>query len=72
MVAGHLVSGYVKQHLPILLVNHLSDGEDVGNGLSNGARQPRSCATFLLQALAQSQLCCLCLDLPTCSCIGHC
>ena len=22
--AGHLVSGYVKQHLPIMLVNHLS------------------------------------------------
>lgn len=37
MCAGHLVSGYVKQHLPILLVNHLSEGEDVGTGLSNGA-----------------------------------
>ena len=31
------MSGYVKQHLPILLVNHLSEGEDVGAGLSNGA-----------------------------------
>ena len=36
VLAGHLVSGYVKQHLPILLVNHLSEGEDVGTGLSNG------------------------------------
>ena len=34
--AGHLVSGYVKQHLPILLVQHLSVGPDAGAALQKG------------------------------------
>ena len=34
---GHLVSGYVKQHLPIILVNHLtSEGKTVENALTSG------------------------------------
>lgn len=33
---GHLVSGYVKQHLPIMLVNHLSQESDIKTALTNG------------------------------------
>lgn len=33
---GHLVSGYVKQHLPIILVNHLTTGTDVKKALTSG------------------------------------
>ncbi|PNW88452.1 hypothetical protein CHLRE_01g030200v5 [Chlamydomonas reinhardtii] len=33
---GHLVSGYVKQHLPIILVNHLTLEKDVKKALSQG------------------------------------
>ncbi|MEW5299905.1 MAG: hypothetical protein WDW36_002875 [Sanguina aurantia] len=33
---GHLVSGYVKQHLPIILVNHLTSDKDVKKALSLG------------------------------------
>lgn len=33
---GHLVSGYVKQHLPIILVNHLTTEKDVKKALSAG------------------------------------
>ncbi|DBA92289.1 TPA: hypothetical protein ACH3X2_003716 [Trebouxia sp. C0005] len=33
---GHLVSGYVKQHLPIMLVNHLSMENDASKALSKG------------------------------------
>mgnify|MGYP001806935885 CR=1 FL=1 len=36
MFAGHLVSGYVKQHLPIILVNHLTLEKDVKKALSQG------------------------------------
>lgn len=35
-VSGHLVSGYVKQHLPIILVNHLTSGKDVKKALTSG------------------------------------
>lgn len=35
-VAGHLVSGFVKQHLPIILVNHLTSQKDVPKALSAG------------------------------------
>jgi len=41
--AGHLVSGYVKQHLPIMLVNHLSMENDASKALTKG----QSC--FLLR-----------------------
>lgn len=34
--AGHLVSGYVKQHLPIMLVNHLSMEADASKALTKG------------------------------------
>jgi len=34
--AGHLVSGYVKQHLPIILVNHLTSEKDVKKALTSG------------------------------------
>ncbi len=34
--AGHLVSGYVKQHLPIILVNHLTSDKDVRRALTSG------------------------------------
>ena len=34
--AGHLVSGYVKQHLPIMLVNHLSSEADAQKALTRG------------------------------------
>lgn len=34
--AGHLVSGYVKQHLPIILVNHLTTEKDVQRALGQG------------------------------------
>ena len=34
--AGHLVSGYVKQHLPIMLVNHLSMENDASKALTKG------------------------------------
>jgi hypothetical protein len=34
--SGHLVSGYVKQHLPIILVNHLTLERDVKKALSQG------------------------------------
>ncbi|GLI69998.1 hypothetical protein VaNZ11_014732 [Volvox africanus] len=33
---GHLVSGYVKQHLPIILVNHLTLEKDVKKALTQG------------------------------------
>lgn len=33
---GHLVSGYVKQHLPIILVNHLTTEKDVKRALTCG------------------------------------
>lgn len=33
---GHLVSGYVKQHLPIILVNHLTTGQDIEKSLTAG------------------------------------
>lgn len=33
---GHLVSGYVKQHLPIILVNHLTTERDVTKALAQG------------------------------------
>lgn len=33
---GHLVSGYVKQHLPIILVNHLTTDTDVKKALTSG------------------------------------
>lgn len=34
---GHLVSGFVKQHLPIILVNHLtSEGKSVEDALTSG------------------------------------
>uniref|UniRef100_A0A7S0YI47 PPM-type phosphatase domain-containing protein n=1 Tax=Polytomella parva TaxID=51329 RepID=A0A7S0YI47_9CHLO len=33
---GHLVSGYVKQHLPIILVNYLTLGKDVPKALASG------------------------------------
>ena len=33
---GHLVSGYVKQHLPIILVNHLTTEKDVKKALTQG------------------------------------
>ncbi|KAL3154847.1 hypothetical protein ABBQ38_011389 [Trebouxia sp. C0009 RCD-2024] len=33
---GHLVSGYVKQHLPIMLVNHLSMEADASKALTKG------------------------------------
>jgi len=33
---GHLVSGYVKQHLPIILVNHLTTEKDVKRALTSG------------------------------------
>jgi serine/threonine protein phosphatase PrpC len=33
---GHLVSGYVKQHLPIMLVNHLGSEGDVSKALTKG------------------------------------
>lgn len=33
---GHLVSGYVKQHLPIILVNHLTSEKDVKKALTSG------------------------------------
>ncbi|KAK9808640.1 hypothetical protein WJX72_001084 [[Myrmecia] bisecta] len=33
---GHLVSGYVKQHLPIMLVNHLSLEADTKTALQKG------------------------------------
>eukprot|EP00798_Chlamydomonas_sp_ICE-L_P012362 gene12362-15543_t len=33
---GHLVSGYVKQHLPIILVNHLTAESDPKKALSSG------------------------------------
>lgn len=33
---GHLVSGYVKQHLPIILVNHLTTDRDVKKALHSG------------------------------------
>lgn len=33
---GHLVSGYVKQHLPIILVNHLTSEGDVRRALTSG------------------------------------
>mmetsp|Transcript_37659 Transcript_37659/g.83858 ORF Transcript_37659/g.83858 Transcript_37659/m.83858 type:complete len:441 (+) Transcript_37659:163-1485(+) len=33
---GHLVSGYVKQHLPIILVNHLTTEKDVRKALTAG------------------------------------
>lgn len=36
VAAGHLVSGYVKQHLPIMLVNHLSMENDASKALSKG------------------------------------
>lgn len=36
MFAGHLVSGYVKQHLPIILVQHLNQEKDPKRALSNG------------------------------------
>ncbi|GIL82013.1 hypothetical protein Vretifemale_10938 [Volvox reticuliferus] len=35
-LAGHLVSGYVKQHLPIILVNHLTLEKDVKKALTQG------------------------------------
>lgn len=34
--SGHLVSGYVKQHLPIILVNHLTTERDVRRALTSG------------------------------------
>ena len=34
--AGHLVSGYVKQHLPIILVNHMTAEKDVQKTLTSG------------------------------------
>lgn len=34
--AGHLVSGYVKQHLPIILVNHLTSDTEVKRALTSG------------------------------------
>ncbi len=34
--AGHLVSGFVKQHLPILLLNHLSTQPNHRQALSTG------------------------------------
>ncbi|WIA16852.1 hypothetical protein OEZ85_013785 [Tetradesmus obliquus] len=33
---GHLVSGFVKQHLPILLVQHLTSGAGLKEALSSG------------------------------------
>ncbi|KAJ9520745.1 hypothetical protein QJQ45_007617 [Haematococcus lacustris] len=33
---GHLVSGYVKQHLPIIMVNHLTTEKDVKRALTSG------------------------------------
>ncbi len=36
VAAGHLVSGYVKQHLPIMLVNHLSMENDASKALTKG------------------------------------
>eukprot|EP00879_Flechtneria_rotunda_P011713 GHRR01012234.1.p2 GENE.GHRR01012234.1~~GHRR01012234.1.p2 ORF type:complete len:382 (+),score=136.61 GHRR01012234.1:110-1255(+) len=33
---GHLVSGFVKQHLPIILVNHLTSGVSVEDALTTG------------------------------------
>ena len=34
--AGHLVSGFVKQHLPIVLVNQLATENDTEDALNNG------------------------------------
>jgi hypothetical protein len=34
--AGHLVSGFVKQHLPITLVNHLTREREPSSALSAG------------------------------------
>jgi hypothetical protein len=34
--AGHLVSGFVKQHLPILLVQHLTSGLGLKEALTAG------------------------------------
>jgi hypothetical protein len=34
--AGHLVSGFVKQHLPILLVQHLTSGSGLKEALTSG------------------------------------
>ncbi len=48
MAAGHLVSGYVKQHLPIMLVNHLSMENDASKALTKG----QSC--FLLGSVTLS------------------
>lgn len=36
ILSGHLVSGYVKQHLPIILVNHLTTEKDVRKALTSG------------------------------------
>lgn len=33
---GHLVSGYVKQHLPIILVNHMTTEKNVQKTLTSG------------------------------------
>ena len=41
--AGHLVSGYVKQHLPIMLVNHLSLENDTKVALQKGKEPNEHC-----------------------------
>lgn len=33
---GHLVSGYVKQHLPIILVNHMTTEKNIQKTLTSG------------------------------------
>ena len=54
--AGHLVSGYVKQHLPILLVNHLATESDTQAALVKGASPCRRISSMMLHARSSTDV----------------